>query len=135
MNEKLTKVYEVALEVRAWAEDHATKAGHTIIDLNGWCAIASAELHNRLKRLDIQSELHMAMEEIGCHVFVMVDDYIVDVTATQFREFRNDAVVMRHGKELMDYCYYQSKEVFQSSKNLRSFQRKEQWPREQIAYA
>jgi hypothetical protein len=135
MNDKLAKVYSVALEVRAWAEEASEKSGNTVIDLNGWCAIASAELHNRLKRVGIDSELHMAMEHIGCHVFVVVDDYIVDVTATQFKEFRNETIVMRHNKELMDYWFYQSSEAFPSSKSLRRFQRREQWPMEQIAYA
>lgn len=135
MTEVLLRVHEIALEVRAWTERAAIKAGEwDSTDLCGWCAIASAELQRRLLRENIKAELHLAMRGMSCHVYVVVDDHVVDVTATQFREFRNSTVVLEHHKEVEYLWYYQTSQVFASGKDLRKHQIREQWPREQIAY-
>ena len=124
-----------AMDVRHWAEEKATFGEHD--DLNGWCAIASAELHRRLKREGIDSEIHMWMWDLdeSAHVYCVVDDHVVDVTASQFKQFRKQRVVLMHCREAEVYDFYQSKEVFKCADSLRRQQKKDRWPAAQVALA
>ena len=123
----------VATDVRHWAEEQATFGEYD--DLNGWCAKASAELYRRLKKVGIASEIHMWVWDLdeSAHVYCVVDDYVVDVTASQFKQFRNTRVNIMHCKEAEAYDFYQSKEVFKCADSLRRQQKKDRWPTNQIA--
>ena len=137
MDNFLTQIQDIALSVRAWTENEAIKRedSYDVDDgLNGFCAIASGELHKRLKKANISSEIHMAMGDLGCHVFVMVGDYIVDVTATQFEEFKFEPVLIKHSKELDDMWAFTSDKKFDSAAALRKHQMATGWPRSQICY-
>jgi hypothetical protein len=121
-----------AMEVRYWAEAQAEYE-----DLNGWCARASAELHKRLLKKGIASEIHMwhwDMDE-SAHVYCVVEDHVVDVTASQFHQFRNVPVVILHCREAEVYDFYQTKEVFKCAASLRRMQKKTKWPANQVAFA
>jgi hypothetical protein len=124
-----------AMDVRYWAEARATFGDAD--DLNGWCARASAELHRRLVKKGIASEIHMWWwdEDESAHVYCVVEDHIVDVTASQFHQFRNVPVVILHCREAEVYDFYQTKEVFKCADKLRKFQKKTKWPPEQVAFA
>jgi hypothetical protein len=123
----------VATQVRYWTEGRAPQERQL---LNGWCAIASARLFNELKKLGIKSEIHAWVSD-GCgsaHVYVVVDDHIVDVTATQFRPFRHEPVVIMHQREAEQHTFYQTVSVFHSVDDLRKWQKKGRWPADQMAY-
>jgi hypothetical protein len=134
MNKKLTRVHEIALEVRSWCENEADKARRED-NLVGYCAIASAELHKRLMKVGIQSEIHMHNGDFLSHVFLTVEDHVVDVTATQFSEFRYHPVVIIHCKEAQQYEFFETDETFVDVMSLRKYQAKYKWPANQIAYA
>lgn len=137
MNTELAiRIHTIAEEVRHWAEELARKRGHSEdYDLNGFCAIASAELLKRLKKAGISAEIHLATSWGGSHAYVIVEDYIVDVTATQFSEMRNKTVVIQHEKELDHLWYYRSTHVFVEPRKLRKAQIEWEWPQDQIAFA
>lgn len=126
-------VMAVATDVRHWAEEQATYGEHD--NLNGWCAVASAELHRRLKKVDIVSEIHMWTWDLdeSAHVYCVVDDFVVDVTASQFKQFRNTRVVLMHCKEAEAYDFYRTVEVFKCADSLRRQQKKDKWPANQVA--
>lgn len=128
-------VMAVAMDVRHWAEGKAAFGAED--DLNGWCAKASAELHRRLKHMDIPSEIHMWVWDLdeSAHVYCVVDDHVVDVTATQFKQFRHVPVNIMHCKEAEAYDFYRSVEVFKCADSLIRSQKKDRWPPNQIAYA
>jgi len=134
MNDLLVKALNVALEARSWAEYEADKIGDMNDGLSGWCAIASAELHNRLRKVGIPAHIHMAQLDNSCHVFVVVDDHVVDVTASQFHKFKNETVLVKHHRELESHWFYSTRHVFNSAKALRKHQIKENWDKDQIAY-
>ena len=134
MNRKLARVHEIALEVRSWCEKEADKAGRPD-SLMGYCAIASAELFRRLEKVGIFAEIHMQNGGWGSHVYLVVDDHVVDVTATQFSQFSGTPVVIIHYKEAEQHDFYQSNEIFGTPKDLRKFQAKTKWPNNQIAKA
>ena len=134
MNHNLYRAQDLALEVRDWAEVLAAEQERSR-DLCGYCAIASAELHKRLSKEGIFAELVVAETDLFAHVFVLIEDHVLDVTATQFSEFRNQPVVLLHSKEAEQYDFYRPIEIFGTAKDLRKWQKKIGWCQWQIAYA
>jgi hypothetical protein len=133
-NHTLEYAKSLARDVRDWAENLAYD--ETLKnDLLGWCAIASAELSRRLTQHGIDSEIHISENENGSHAFILVDDYVVDVTATQFTEFSHQPIVVLHHREAEIYDFYQSKYIFESADDFRLWQKKTKWPASQIAFA
>ena len=131
MNEELkAKVIVVAKKVREWTQKKAERAHYNPHNLCGWCAISAAQMFRELKRAGIEAELHY----VSGHCFTVVDDHIVDVTATQFREFENVEINIIHTKEAEQHWYYQTSKTFTYTTQLREHQLKERWPRRQIAY-
>ena len=89
-----------------------------------------------------------------CHVFVIVSltkdnggdsktatatttaaqQFVVDITATQFQEFSNKNVVFLKLDAAINYPFYQSKYVYHSVKELRCHQKLQGWCRREIAF-
>ena len=133
-----TLVRSAARTVRDWLEDYDNLQRNPKGDMNGYCAIASARLWRELHSYGIKSEIHIAEMCNGSHVFVIVDDFVVDVTATQFNEFHDQPIVILHRKLAEVHDYYQSTMSFDSDhsdKDLIKYQRRTQWHCEQIAFA
>ena len=137
MNKQLRgRVTAIALGTRAWVQERAERTRYNASDLEGWCAIASAELHKRLTAAGIDADIHMWVSEWHeCHCFCVVDDHVVDVTATQFKQFRTQELVIMHYKEAEAFEMYNSTRTFGCAADLRRFQKKEHWPSNQIAFA
>jgi len=136
MNRVLEKFLEsTAIQVRSWAEDEEMREDRDRPDLNGYCARASGEFSRRLARKKVDHEIHMSVSDIGCHVYVVVDDYIYDVTATQFPEYRNQKVLIKHVREAEVNWYHCSADIFKSADELRKCQQKRKWQKWQIAHA
>jgi hypothetical protein len=131
-------VLYIATDVRYWAEGRAEgdPKGNPR-DLNGYCAIASAELFRQLTREGLKPEIHVweCPETADSHAFVVVDDHVVDVTATQFREFADKSVVIMHVRVAEQYMYWNSSYSFSSVEALIKRQKKDRWPARQIAYS
>jgi len=135
MNYELQEqVTAIATDVRFRIQRKADSLDYNPDDLNGWCAIASAWLHRELARVKIKSSLHLWRGDHGSHVFLVVDDHVVDITATQFSEFAGAPVVILHSKEAQVYEFYNTSEQFNTVKDLQKYQQKRRWPQEQIAY-
>jgi hypothetical protein len=129
-------VAAIANGTRTWVEAKAFRSDYNPDDLQGWCAIASAELQRRLNIEGIEAKIHMWVSSWQeCHCFVVVEDHVIDVTATQFKEFRNQPVLIMHIKEAEVYEMYSTSEVFSTASELRRYQKRERWPSNQIAYA
>jgi len=134
VNPFMTYVKSVASKVRHWVECEDNRRDSPTNDLNGWCAIASAQLSRELNRENIKHKICVANDGWGSHVFVMVEDHVVDVTATQFHPFRKSSVLLVHHKEVSDLEYYRIDMTFDSADELRKWQKKVKWPAGQIAY-
>lgn len=127
----MDNIVAIARRVRKWTEEKAAKRNNK--DLNGWCAIASAQLLRELKNAGIDAEIHVFESHMYCHAYVVVDDYVVDVTATQFKPFKNRPVVILHHKEAEQHEFYNSTQVFYYPSKLRDYQLKNGWPKDQVA--
>lgn len=126
-------LFDVAIDVRVWAEARA-EGTYMASDLNGMCAIATAELHRRFSRIGLAAEIHAWVcphDGQSAHVFLVVDDYVVDVTATQFSKMRGQRIYVRHLREAEEWDWYQSQRQFNNIAGLLRWQKKHGWPAEQ----
>jgi len=130
-------IIKTASAVRGWAEAMAEgtyKAG----DLNGMCAISSAELWRRLRDIGVQAKIRVWMDpdpDVGStHVFLYVDDHVLDVTATQFRALRNKKVYFEHEKFAENYLFYHHAYEFDSDEELVRWQQKVEFVADQVAW-
>jgi hypothetical protein len=132
MNTELkAKVLPIAKRVREWTERKAERARYNQHNLCGWCAISAAQLFRELRRENIDAELHY----VSGHCFVVVNDYIVDVTATQFSKFENVEINIIHYKMAKEtYWYYDTEKTFDTPTKLREHQIKKDWPQREICY-
>ena len=118
----------IAASGRLWAENYAVDEvcrGNLDIDtfdLTGMCAIASAKLFNDLQ----MAGFSVKIASNWSHCFVVVDDeYIVDVTATQFGKYQKVCIKeVRHTKGVH---YWKQTLVHESSADLRHYQRDAGW--------
>lgn len=88
------KILEIAEEVRVWGE--ILEANDICFEnLRGLCAICSVELFVRLQERGFKPLFCLN----SMHAFIIVDDHIVDVTATQFRYFDNKKILILHRED------------------------------------
>lgn len=125
-----SKILDTARIVRYQVQDIA---GEDEQDLCGYCAIASAKLWKDLNSVGIKAEIHAWVSEFeDAHVFLIVDDHVLDITATQFSELETIEVYLCHSRE-MQYYFHTSSEVFETPKQLKKWQTSTGWPSSQIA--
>ena len=126
----------IASDVRMWVEAEAFKKDYHPDDLRGWCAIAAGEIWKRLKKVGIKADICLSTHDyMGSHCFLLVEDHILDVTATQFEDFEDKKVVVMHSKEAEIHEIYRVDKTFGTSKELRLYQNRQRWPSKQVCYA
>jgi hypothetical protein len=81
------QVYNIAKKVRKWSEwyyesHHGYFYGNSL-GLGGMCGISSFKIYKRLLDEGFSND-RVKMAFNGGHVYVMLDDYVIDLTATQF---------------------------------------------------
>lgn len=119
----------LAVIVRRWAERRAWDD-----ELCGMCARASAQLWRRLRRAGIKAMLGYAERHRNrspCHVFVLCDGLVVDVTATQFG--RDQIVIRRAGAAKQEAWFWRARHTFSDPIALNDHQVALGWPPEQRA--
>lgn len=127
-------MFDVAMDVRSWAEARA-EGTYMAHDLNGMCAITAAELFRRFSQIGLTPEIHAWIcpyDQQSAHVFLVVDDNVVDVTATQFSMMQGQSIYVRHVREAEQWDWYQSQMHFNSIPDLQRWQKKHRWPLEQM---
>ena len=118
-------------QLNAWDHDYRDDPKDWVVDTSGYCAIASADLHQRLKDADCYAQIAMSNGYLGSHVFVLFDDHIIDITADQFSEFRERPLVFEHQRLLADSQWHSIDEIFDTVAALKRYQRKTGWPAHQ----
>ena len=74
-------------------------------------------------------------ENKWAHCFVVVEDHIVDVTASQFWQFKDQNLVIMHVREAEFYEMYRTVKTFSCGAALRRHQKRDKWPSNQICYS
>jgi hypothetical protein len=118
------EIYALVVGVRKWCEENRTTITTKPFDktLSGMCAIASSRLYEVLKQHGYTSVIAMAEHRNGVetHCFVVYEDFILDVTSSQFCK---DKITVRHTKEVLEW-YWQVDLEFMSVEALRRYQKK-----------
>lgn len=121
--------------------NHFLERGDFSENLTGACALASAELHRRLRKEQITAVICANDGHCWVEVTLQEGTYAVDVTASQFG-FRDGVLVSAHdkvlekiGRDLKRDHYAKSwnrDKVFKRVCDLRKWQKINQWPEGQI---
>lgn len=129
--DNIEQVKKIAQQVRRWAVKNRDNYDYSFPhDLGGMCAIAASQLWKRLTEAGIEAKL--AIRNHGCesHCFVIVDDYIVDVTATQFGM---EPIEIIPKKQARKHWFWKHTKLHDTATELRTYQLKTGWPFEQLA--
>lgn len=101
-------------------------------DLSCKCAIVSTTVSKALAKASIDHMIAYAEDDGMCHVFIIVDHMLLDLTATQFSTV-HDRIVFRKWKGTREYeWYWKPAMTFMTVDELIATQVREDWPREQI---
>jgi hypothetical protein len=131
-----SELYRIARSARKWAERNRDEGEHGE-DLCGMCAIAAAELWGKLNRKNIEATI--IVNETETHCFCLVDDLVVDVTATQFGYQEvfiasiDELLVLEETKNKLDIFPWTYGYEFQDRKKFVEYQRATGWPASQTA--
>jgi hypothetical protein len=105
-------LYQEAKTVRNWALSHE----NAYRSLQGWCVKCSYKLFKKLR----QKKLNPTFCASKYHCFVLCDDFLIDVTATQFGE--KPIIVEKFSKEHEERFWdIKNSDKFKSIKLLNSF--------------
>lgn len=132
MQEVPSVINIAAMKGRSWVE--ANLVGRFGSDLCGACAWASTYILYRLLREGVKA--HVAISKIpgGQHAFVVTEDFIVDVTATQFSDkktFVPEVVIVSRKKE-PEYYWENVITRIKTPNGVVRFTKKPRWPDDQI---
>jgi hypothetical protein len=124
------KVLEIARAARKWTEEFAIKNPHIgdPVDLSSYCAIAAGKLCSMLQEAGVDAKI----ANNDSHAFVLVDDYIVDITATQFGAPKKVMLVTAKMGTRFKW-FWEIDKVHLNKTAFRSSQRLQGWPRCQWA--
>lgn len=79
------------------------------------------------------AEIVMQEADACCHVFLNIDGWIVDPTATQFGLRGDRGVTIIHEKEAEVHEFYSPDVVFGTVRELVAYQKRVGWPKSQTA--
>jgi hypothetical protein len=126
-------IKEIAIQARAWAEDYQLKhPKHFPECLASLCAISSAYLSHKLTQNNIDNKIVVCDTDRVIHCFVICNDYIVDITATQFgNKFK--AVEIKNIKDvnLKETNFWETTYIFDTPNELLQYQKRNDWFKEQ----
>jgi hypothetical protein len=130
---QVNKIRAIAKEARRWVEricelDRKSKDREFSRDCCGTCGIASAHLFTLLEKAGMKAEI----AEGTWHAFVVCEDLLIDVTATQFRdtEHKYPPVVIKKLSDVKQTQYWWV--IKREHENIRSFAYSQRnWPRKQ----
>jgi hypothetical protein len=99
-------VLDVLQAIRVELEGYSIEEGYPH-DLCGLCAISASMVHEELKALGINTEIYLNRIDSYsyAHAYNMYEDWVIDLTATQFQDL-DDTVFIKHRSELKDDAHY-----------------------------
>jgi hypothetical protein len=109
----------IAKQVRIFCEKYREQKKLWKEDLGGMCAIASYLIFDILKENEYEPTLvHAEINPIGGHCFILCNDYLIDVTATQFGE--KEKVIVKKYSELEQKDFWKRNTFINSKKGIQS---------------
>lgn len=122
-------VLDIAEQCRQWLDDLIDQ--EDAVSTSGYCAVASAHLFERLRAAGVEATISVYESDDGCHVFVISDDHVVDITADQFSEYKSVRVLFEHHR-LCNTQWHGISRTFSTVAGLKKYQRRTGWPMDQM---
>jgi hypothetical protein len=142
MNPDLEKIREIGMKIRqVCLEKYKKRFSSSLAEC---CAIASGRLYKELVKEGFKPvivETTYPIDNQYGHCYILVNGYVLDVTATQFGQSEPvcffEYGIHKTEKEKFDFWYWYSdkQRYFNSLKELRNEQFKNNWPWEQIYWS
>jgi len=126
----LAHLYRIGKKARAWAERTAKKE-HFGSELSGLCARSAVQLYTLLSQNSIEATI--VYNRAHFHFFVLVEGYVIDVTATQFLNTYDKPVLVLPTEETSQYPQYTIDLVFPAPQKVAFYQKRTHWPTNQIS--
>lgn len=120
------EILHLAREARKISEKQAALEGFDK-DLCGFCARGSAILFDLLQ--DKGYNPIIALSEFTPHVFIIIKNHIVDITATQYRDCKKEVFITEFPSPLKRY---RVNKTFSSVEDLTTYQTNCDWVEDQI---
>ena len=129
------KILRIARKTRAWAELNRDAGGFPF-DLNGMCAIAAMKLFDDLTQQGFAAHIAINNRVNMGHCFVIVDNHVVDVTATQFGKetvfFKPLADAKNTVPSRFEPSPWKFTKLHDSIETFRKHLKKSGWPKHQV---
>jgi len=133
----LADAQDCRYDIEAESDRNPIQSVRNDMGLRGWCARATAEQFERWAEKGIKSEIHMwTCPKTGqSHVFPVVEDHILDLTASQFAIFQDEPIVLIHYREVdpKRHWFWNTTEIFTNVDSLIRAQQRGRWPLDQHA--
>lgn len=120
---EIQEARKIAHNVRAWCLVTFKRATYFSSTLNGYCAICSFNIFSQLRSKNIEATF--VENKSRNHAFVLVGEWVIDVTATQFGNYPK--VMIRKIEELGHY--WRVGKVAKTTEEVKAIIR--DWPRSQ----
>lgn len=124
---RVCEIRTIARRVRRWAERVAASNNDYGADLAGMCAVASRQLLTELLSAGYQAKVAYQWN----HCFVLVEGYIVDITATQFNQPKVIVRCLDRAKKRGLPQYWRHTNTYKTSYGLNRRLIKDHWPKHQ----
>lgn len=129
-----SRINIAAMQGRSWIEANLNRRGFGK-GFCGACAWASTYILCRLHDEGINSYVAISKIPGGQHAFVVTRNYIIDVTATQFKldvdKFLPEVIVMSRRKEL-EFFWMDVVKKLKTPEAVVAFTKEPRWPDDQI---
>lgn len=128
-----SKIKEIAIQARSWAESYQLKhSKHFPECLSSLCAIASSYLSHQLTQNNIENSIAFCDTDRVAHFFVICQDKVIDITATQFSS-RLKSVEIRDiiSIDLKDTNFWETTYIFNTPGEILEYQKQSNWIKEQ----
>lgn len=129
-NSNLDTIQALAQQARQWSEDYASLYPHHYSkQLDGMCAISSSYLSRLLTDNDIAHKIAIYHGDDWGHCFVVSPTHVIDITATQYRQFDLGKVTIEELQHvnLDKHAFWNITQVFDDYHSLLKFQKKHGW--------
>lgn len=123
------KIMQIAIDARNHFLSIKDKY-NTDDKLSCMCAIASNYLFLKLKKYGINSSIYCVALKKYSHCFLMIEDYILDITASQFGE--DPIIYDKFSYLIREYWDIRNAKSFDQSEDFIEYLKTNSWSRSQI---
>jgi hypothetical protein len=133
VSEALLKINKAAMFGRSWIEENLISKFEW--DFCGACAWASTYIQHRLLQEGIAARVAISKFEGGHHAFVLTDQHLIDVTATQFSPYVTSylpEVIVMERRKTREFFWENVIALLKTPNEVVEYTKRQVWPESQI---